>query len=75
MTKEQHAQKIITTISDYLLAQRVKSSQKDYNERLVKHHEVMIAAMKAKQNTDPEVAEELKEAVKALLPYYPASKH
>lgn len=75
MTKEQHAQKIITTISDYFMAQRVKSSQKDYSERLIKHHEVMIAAMKAKQNTDPEYAEKLKETVEALLKYYPADKH
>lgn len=75
MTKEQHAQNIITTISDYFLAQRVKSSQADYNERLVKHHEVMVAAMKAKQNTDKEYAETLKKAIEALLAYYPAHKH
>lgn len=56
MTKEYHAQNIITATNDYFLAQRIKSSQKDYKERLVKHHEVMIAAMKAKQNTDQKYA-------------------
>lgn len=75
MTKEEHAQNIIATISDYFLAQRVKSNQKDYKERLVKHHEVMVAAMKAKQNTDSKYAEKLKETIEALLPYYPAHKH
>ena len=43
--KENHAQKIISTISDYFLTQRVKASQKDYVERLKKHHAVIVAAM------------------------------
>jgi nickel superoxide dismutase len=40
MNKEKHAQQIISTISDYFLTQRVKPSQKDYTERLLKHHRV-----------------------------------
>ena len=52
MNKEQHAQKIISTISDYFLTQRVKPDQKDYAERLAKHHAVIVAAMKSKQNAD-----------------------
>ncbi|MBA4369237.1 MAG: superoxide dismutase, partial [Desulfobacterium sp.] len=44
MNKEKHAQNIIFIISDYFLTQRVKTSQKDYVERLKKHHSVMIAA-------------------------------
>lgn len=71
VNKETHAQKIITTICDYFLTQRVKPDQKDYNERLVKHHAVIIAAMKAKQNTDVKYAAILKEKIQALLPYYP----
>ncbi len=75
MNKENHAQKIISTISDYFLTQRVKLSQKDYAERLKKHHAVIIAAMKAKQNADTMHAEILKESIKSLLPYYPEHKH
>jgi len=74
MNKEKHAQKIISTISDYFLTQRVKSSQKDYNERLVKHHAVIIAAMKAKQNAGIKYVRNLKESIEALLPYYPEQK-
>ena len=48
MNKEQHAQKVISTISDYFLTQRVKQDQKDYAERLAKHHAVIIAAMKTR---------------------------
>jgi len=75
MTKEQHAQKVISTISDYFLTQRVKTDQKDYAERLVKHHAVIVAAMKAKQNADGKFGEALAKSIEALSPYYVQDKH
>ena len=69
--KEKHAQNIIDTISGYFLTQRVKPEQKDYAERLKKHHAVIVAAMKAKQRVDPEAAQQLQKRIKALEPYYP----
>jgi len=72
--KESHAQKIIATISDYFLTQRVKTEQKDYEERLTKHHAVILAAMKAKQNADPSYAETLSKAISSLEGYYPKKK-
>ena len=74
MNKESHAQNIIATISDYFLTQRVKPSQKDYTERLVRHHAVMLSAMKAKQHADIAYAQELKANIAALLTYYPEDK-
>jgi nickel superoxide dismutase len=71
MNKEKHAQKIISTICDYFLTQRVKPSQNDYADRLIKHHAVIIAAMKAKQNADVKYAKTLKESIEALSSYYP----
>jgi len=73
--KESHAQKIISTISDYFLTQRVKASQDDYEERLVKHHTVIVTAMKAKQNADVQVVKNLKDAIEALEAYYPEHDH
>lgn len=75
MNKESHSQKIITSISDYFLTQRVNAGQKDYTERLKKHHAVIVAAMKTKQNTDLSHAKTLTKAIEALLPYYPEHKH
>ncbi len=72
MNKEYYSQNIITIISDYFLAQRVNSTQKDFKERLVKHHEVMIAAMRTKQNVDLKYVERLKQTINALSVYYPA---
>ena len=72
MNKEKHAQNIIATISDYFLTQRVKPDQKDYSERLEKHHKVILDAMKAKQNSDMAIAASLKANIEALAVYYPA---
>ena len=74
VNKEEHAQMIISTISDYFLTQRVKASQDDYAERLQKHHAVIVAAMKAKQNSDMQMAMDLKDAINGIAPYYP-DKH
>jgi len=72
--KESHADKIIQTISNYFLTQRVKSSQEDYVERLKKHHAVIVAAMKAKQTVSSENAKALVSAIEALATYYPEAK-
>ncbi|ADE54266.1 superoxide dismutase, Ni [Coraliomargarita akajimensis] len=71
--KELHAQKIISTISDYFLTQRVKASQEDYVERLKSHHAVIVAAMKAKQHADAKSAKALADAISVLEHYYPKS--
>ena len=71
VNKEKHAQKIISTINEYFLTQRVKPSQKDYAERLAKHHAVIIAGMKTKQNAAVKYAIILKESIEALRSYYP----
>lgn len=71
MNKETHSQRIISAIADYFLTQRVKPDQKDYVERLKKHHTVIVAAMKVKQNATMEPVDALEKCVKALLEYYP----
>lgn len=75
MNKEKHAQNIIATISDYFLTQRVKPSQEDYIERLQRHHAVIIAAMKVKQNADMKFVIDLEAAITGLAGYYPEHKH
>ena len=74
VNKEKHAENIIATISDYFLTQRVKESQKDYEQRLIKHHRVITGAMKVKQTTDMKNVEELIKNIEALREYYPEHK-
>jgi nickel superoxide dismutase len=75
MNKEKHAQKIITTISDYFLTQRVKSSQEDYTKRLVDHHAVIVSAMEVKQNAEMSYVKTLITDIKTLLRYYSDHDH
>ena len=71
MNKEKHAQNIIDAIIDYFLTQRVKPDQDNYTERLVRHHAVIVAAMKTKQHVDEKYVSQLKISIEALIPYYP----
>ena len=68
MTKEEHCKKIITTVSEYCLCQRVKpvgvfDTEKDYVDALKAHHAVMQWAMKCKQTVDTAAADSLDHAV------------
>ena len=74
MTKEDHASSIIETVSNYMLAQRVKEelfeNKGAYLEALEAHHKVMQAAMKGKQVVDPAAMDALDHAIDTLAPMY-----
>ena len=68
VTKEAHAEKVIRTISDYFMAQKIKpgkgkKGKKKYVEMLTRHHAVMVAAMKCKQSADAATATALRAAI------------
>mmetsp|Transcript_4737 Transcript_4737/g.6134 ORF Transcript_4737/g.6134 Transcript_4737/m.6134 type:complete len:155 (+) Transcript_4737:72-536(+) len=72
-TKEEHAAKVMTIVSDYFLAQKVKKemlTEEEYKEVLVLHHAVMVAAMKAKQSAELAPVDALDAAIAALEPVY-----
>jgi len=50
--KEAHATKIQEIVSQYFMTQRVKPDQKQYSEKLIALHKMLLAAMKCKQTTD-----------------------
>jgi len=69
-TKEQHAQEIQDIVTAYFFAQRIKAPAGDgtaertsYLNRLELLHGIQVAAMKAKQGTNPEVIEMLEKLV------------
>merc|ERR1711934_584627 len=74
MTKEEHAAKIITTVAEYFLTQKVKdpppqsdtAAYQKYLATLACHHAVLRAAMKTKQTMDIKDAEALMKAIEAL---------
>ncbi len=81
MTKEQHAERIQTTIAQYYLAQRVKAAEPGtdaydaYLQKLAQHHAVIVAAMKAKQSADPNAANALRKTIEVISAYYPSHDH
>ncbi|MBT8364888.1 MAG: superoxide dismutase, Ni [Deltaproteobacteria bacterium] len=50
--KEDHATKIQHIVSQYFMTQRIKPDQKQYSEKVIVLHKMLIAAMKCKQTTD-----------------------
>lgn len=74
-TKESHATNTQRIIADYFMAQRIKprSAKTDVEKNmknLVAAHEVMVAAMKCKQNVDAKYAKELQESILNLYRAY-----
>jgi hypothetical protein len=73
-TKEDHAKNIITTVSEYMLAQRVKKelfeSEADYLQALAAHHSLMQAAVKTKQVVDVAACDALDHAIDDVSKMY-----
>jgi len=81
VTKEAHASNIITVVAEYFLTQKVKpvaagdEGYDAYVQKLAVHHQVMRAAMQAKQNVDAGYVVALREAIVALAAHYDVDLH
>jgi nickel superoxide dismutase len=62
-TKETHATNTQHIIAQYFMTQRIKPDAEGYTKKLTAAHAVMQAAMKCKQNADPQTADALKAAI------------
>ncbi|NNE44024.1 MAG: superoxide dismutase [Gemmatimonadetes bacterium] len=75
-TKEAHASNIISVVSEYFLAQKLKpvaageEGHDAYLARLADHHAVMRAAMATKQKASLEAASALDAAIEKLAAHY-----
>lgn len=70
LNKERHAQNIQQVALDYFLAQRLKASQDQYEQKLVAVHTIIVLAMKNKQTASLEQVTALEEAIKAFQALY-----
>jgi nickel superoxide dismutase len=52
INKESHATEIQGIISDYFMAQRIKTDAAEYEKKLGTLHQLLVGAMKCKQSTD-----------------------
>jgi hypothetical protein len=77
MTKEEHASRIIETVSEYFLTQKLKEvaaggeGYDEYLAALADHHLVMRAAMKTKQGASMQSAAALDAAIEQLAKRWP----
>ena len=69
-TKESHATNTQHIVAQYFLTQRIKSDHKDYTGQLATAHRVLVAAMKCKQDSNPETAVALEKAIHDLYRAY-----
>jgi hypothetical protein len=73
-TKEEHCNKIISLVSEYMLCQRVKrvnfATENEYMQALKLHHQVMQSAMKAKQSLNESDMDKLEQDVAQLAKLY-----
>lgn len=63
VTKESHATNTQHVMAQYFLTQRIKPTDENYVKRLTAAHAVMVAAMKCKQDANPDTATALREAI------------
>ena len=52
VTKEEHSTKIQRVVSDYFLTQRVKDTNRRYEDQLKSLHQILVSAMKSKQSVN-----------------------
>jgi len=74
VTKEDAAKNIISTVSEYMLCQRVKKElfekDEEYLQALAAHHACLTAAVKTKQVVDATACDALDHAIADLAPMY-----
>ena len=74
--KEEHATMIQHTVSQYFMTQRIKPDTEKYAEKISVLHQMLLAAMKCKQTTDPAHVHTLRSLLKEFeILYFGKSHH
>ena len=73
--KEDHATKIQHIVTQYFMIQRIKPEQKQYSEKVIVLHKMLLAAMKCKQTTDLANVAALRDHLKEFETLYFGHSH
>ena len=68
--KEQHAQNIQNTISQYFLTQRIKQSSTNYENQLITLHQLLVSIMRCKQNVTKDHVKRSSELLDDFVEFY-----
>ena len=75
MNKESHAIELQEIVNQYFLTQRIKIDTKNYSEKLVLLHKMLVFAMKCKQTTDLSHINTLRSLIKDFRDLYFGHSH
>jgi len=70
MNKERHADELQKIVTQYFMTQRIKPDSKNYSQKLISLHKILLFAMKCKQTTDLSHASVLKSLLKEFQGLY-----
>jgi nickel superoxide dismutase len=73
--KEDHATQIQNIVSQYFMTQRIMPDTKQYTEKITLLHQMLQAAMKCKQTTDPAHIQTLRSLLKEFEVLYFGKSH
>jgi len=73
--KEEHADRIQDTVSQYFMTQRISPGTDNYEKKVVVLHKMLVAAMKCKQTTDLSHVETLRTLLKEFEILYFGHSH
>jgi nickel superoxide dismutase len=73
--KEDHATQIQNIVSQYFMTQRIMPDTKQYTEKITLLHQMLQAAMKCKQTTDPAQIQTLRSLLKEFEVLYFGKSH
>ena len=73
--KEKHANEVQHIVTQYFMTQRIKPTAKEYAEKVVVLHKMLIHAMKCKQTTDLSQVNALKSLLKEFEVLYFGHSH
>jgi len=70
MNKERHADELQKIVTQYFMTQRIKPDTKNYSQKLISLHKILLFAMKCKQTTDLSHVSTLKSLLKEFQGLY-----
>ena len=73
--KEDHATQIQNIVSQYFMTQRIMPDTKQYTEKITLLHQMLQAAMKCKQTTDPAQIQTMRSLLKEFEVLYFGKSH
>jgi nickel superoxide dismutase len=70
MNKERHADELQKIVTQYFMTQRIKPDTKNYSNKLILLHKILLSAMKCKQQADLAHIRALRSIVKEFQALY-----